>query len=359
VTRQLESEICRFYGATAAVASSSGTAAVHVALAALGLDPRDEVITTPITDMGTVIPILACNCIPVFADVSPETGNLTADTIAEKITQRTRAVIVVHLFGRPVDLSPVVDLVRRHGLALIEDCAQAHGAEYGGRKVGTFGDLGCFSLQQSKQISCGDGGFTLVNRRDLEERARLFVDKGWMRHGEARGHRFLGMNYRITELQAAVAVAQMRKLPRLLASRRASALELTRQLRETPGIVLPADDPSAVSSWWKVAVGIDDAAVGSSAADVLDALIVEGVKATRPYRPRPLFAEEMLRDQRTYGNSRFPFTEGDYQAPRIDDFPGVLEFDRKWLLISWGNRVPRSCVDGIAKAFRKVMGALS
>ena len=180
-------------------------------------DPCDEIVTTPLTDMGSVIPILACNCIPVFADVDPRTGNLTAETIASKLTQRTRAVVLVHLFGRPADLAPIRDLLDRHGIALIEDCSQAHFAEYAGKKVGTWGDLGCFSLQQSKQMTCGDGGITLVNRDDLAGRARLFVDKGWDRAGGIRAYPFLGMNYRMTELQAAVALAQLRKLPRSIA----------------------------------------------------------------------------------------------------------------------------------------------
>src|SRR5262249_20900267 len=155
------------YGAPKAIASTSGTAALHVAVAAINPEPRDEIITTGMSDMGTVIPILMQNCIPVFADVDPVTGNLTADTIAKKITDRTRAVIVVHLFGRPADMAPIQELLRSKGIALIEDCAQAHLADYGGKKIGTFGDLGCFSLQGSKQITCGDGGLTLVNREDL------------------------------------------------------------------------------------------------------------------------------------------------------------------------------------------------
>jgi hypothetical protein len=154
----LEREWAAMYGAPTAVASTSGTAALHVAVAAINPEPCDEIITTAMSDMGTVIPILMQQCIPVFADVDPVTGNLTAETIAKKITSRTRAVIVVHLFGRPAELGPIQELLRHKGIALIEDCAQAHLAEYRGKKVGTFGDLGCFSLQGSKQITCGDGG---------------------------------------------------------------------------------------------------------------------------------------------------------------------------------------------------------
>ena len=186
-----EQKIAAMYGAEDAVASSSGTAALHVALAAINPEPLDEVITTPLTDMGSVIPILACNCVPVFADVDPQTGNLTAESIRAKITSRTKAVILVHLFGLPADLDEILAVTREAGVALIEDCSQAHFAEYKGTKVGTFGDFGCFSLQQSKQITCGDGGLTLVNDPDLAQRARLFVDKGWDRKSASRLHPIL------------------------------------------------------------------------------------------------------------------------------------------------------------------------
>ena len=127
--------------------------------------------------------------------LTARTGNLTADTIRAKITPRTKAVVLVHLFGLPADMPPIVKLLHEHGIALVEDCAQAHLAVSGGRKVGTFGDFGCFSLQQSKQITCGDGGVTIVNRPELAQRARLFGDKGWDRSAGTRAHVQFGLNY--------------------------------------------------------------------------------------------------------------------------------------------------------------------
>jgi dTDP-4-amino-4,6-dideoxygalactose transaminase len=230
----LEREWAAMYGAPTAVASTSGTAALHVAVAALNPEPCDEIITTAMSDMGTVIPILMHHCIPVFADIDPVTGNLTAEAIAKKITSRTRAVIVVHLFGRPAELGPIQELLRSRGIALIEDCAQAHLAEYRGKKVGTFGDLGCFSLQGSKQITCGDGGITVINREDLVERARLFIDKGRSRKA-GRQHTFLGVNYRMTELQGTVARAQLAKCAAIIDARRTAADALTDRLRPLPG----------------------------------------------------------------------------------------------------------------------------
>ncbi|MBX7207589.1 MAG: DegT/DnrJ/EryC1/StrS family aminotransferase [Verrucomicrobiaceae bacterium] len=362
VVAECQDEFARLYGAKHAVASTSGTAAIHVAVGALGLNPGDEVITTPLSDMGTVIPILACNCIPVFADVDPLTGNLTAETIAKKITARTKAVIVVHLFGRPVDLDPVVALLRPKGIQIIEDCAQAHYADYHGRKVGSIGDLGCFSLQQSKQITCGDGGITVTNRDDLAERAALFSDKGWLRSkaGRAgRNHYFLGMNYRMTELQGAVALAQAKRLPGFIRARRESADELTRLLKEMPAIVLPPDPAGTVPSWWIYAFAVDEAKLGASSQDFFDALIVEGVPLSRQYLPLALFEYDVIKHQRTYGTSGYPFTAFPYEPPKIEDFPGFTEFNRRMMLIGWSHNARPENARAIASAVRKAAAQLS
>ena len=349
----LEAEFARAYGSLGAVASTSGTAAIHVALAALNPEPLDEVITTPITDLGTVIPILACHCIPVYADVDPQTGNMTAETIAAHITPRTRAVILVHLFGRPADMDPIVELLRQHNIALIEDCSQAHMAEYRGRKVGTVGDLGCFSLQQSKQMTCGDGGLTLVNREDLLRRAALFADKGWSRD-LGREHIFFGMNYRMTELQAAVARSQLRRLPTLLARRRASAEALTEALKKVDGVEPPPDLAEGISSWWVYAFGIDPSVLGLNLDEMAEALRAEGVRLMRRYLPCPVFEYQVFRHLRTYGASGYPFTAVDYVAPRREDYPGFMAFQDEHLFIPWSNRAEVGHAEAIGHAVAKV-----
>jgi perosamine synthetase len=350
----LEEAFAQYYGSPHAVASTSGTAAVHVALGALNPEPGDEVITTPMTDMGTVIPILASNCLPIFADIDPVTGNLTAESIACKITPRTRAVILVHLFGRPADLAGITDLLRRRGIPLIEDCAQAHGAEYQGRKVGTFGDFGCFSLQQSKQITCGDGGVTLVNRSDLAERAALFVDKGWDRKRGARAHLFLGMNYRMTELQGAVALAQLHRLPGMIRARRAMADRLTRHLQRVPGVLPPPEHEGVLPSWWMYAFRIAEDVLGVSPDAFAEAVMTEGVPLRRTYLPAPIFEFDVLKDQRTYGQSRYPFGAYPYEQAELVDFPGYQKFTQRLLFLGWSHHVRERHVEGIAAAVRKL-----
>jgi dTDP-4-amino-4,6-dideoxygalactose transaminase/predicted dehydrogenase len=360
VVQQCATAFARTYGAEHAVASSSGTAAIHVAVGALQLEPGDEVITTPMSDMGTVIPILACNCIPVFADIDPETGNLTAETIARKLSPRTRAVIVVHLFGLPAEMDPIVALLKDKGIALIEDCAQAHYAEYRGRKVGTIGDFGCFSLQQSKHITCGDGGITLTNNPELAERASLYADKGWVRSGTgraARNHYFLGMNYRMTELQGAVALAQVRRLPQLVSRRQQRADGLTHLLKSVSGVVPPAVPENVKPAWWVYALGIDEATIGAESTQVLAALAAEGVVVSTEYLQRPLFEYDVIQLQRTYGTSGYPYTAFPYDPPRREDYPGFDAFNRK-LLLFWSHNVTEEQVQGIAAAMRKVSAQL-
>lgn len=358
MVRTLEREFAALYGSPHAVASTSGTAALHVALATINPDPCSEVITTPMTDMGSVIPILACNCIPIFADIDPVTGNMTAESIACRITPRTKAVILVHLFGRPAELGPICDLLREKNIPLIEDCSQAHYAEYRGKRVGTYGDFGCFSLQQSKQITCGDGGLTLVNRADLMARATLFVDKGWDRKHGLRAHRFLGMNYRMTELQAAVALAQLHRLAGLIQARQEAADRLTQALRQLPGILPPSAEEGVVPSWWQYLFNIDEDILGFSRDDFADALRVEGVKVVRQYVPQPVFEYDVLRNQETYGNSHYPFNAIAYQQPDSRDYPGFQEFCNRMLLIRWSHHARDHHVETIAAAVRKVAALL-
>lgn len=354
--KEFERVVARTYGSAGAVASSSGTASIHVALGILGLEPGDEVITTPITDMGSIIPILWCNGIPVFADIDPLTGNITADSIEQQITGRTRAVVLVHLFGRPANVVEIRDLLKKRGIVLIEDCSQAHLARVDEQLVGTFGDFGCFSLQQAKQITCGDGGFTLVRDEAMLQRARLFVDKGWNRRSGTRAHEFLGMNYRMSEMQGAVALAQLKRLPGLIQARQSAANDLFRHLQATRGLVVPDPLPGHSPSWWIFNFCIDEDLLGISPDLFARLLQVEGVRARRNYLPRPIFEEEVLKQKITYGTSQFPYSISDAAAPDIDAMPGLQEFMNRQMVISWSSRVQSSHVSQICDAISRVAG---
>jgi dTDP-4-amino-4,6-dideoxygalactose transaminase/predicted dehydrogenase len=352
-TRALECEWAAAYGAKCAVASTSGTAAIHTAIGALNPEIGDEIITTPITDMGSIIPIIAANCVPVFGDVDPVTGNLTPQSIAARLTPRTRAVLLVHLFGRPADLDAIGELCRQRGVALIEDCCQAHWADYRGRKVGTVGQFGCFSLQQSKQITCGDGGVTLVNDPQYAERAALFVDKGWSRK-LGRQHLFVGMNYRMTELQAAVAREQLRKLPSLIERRRRSAAELTSAIRNIDGLILPHEEPDVRCAWWLYNLGVNGNVMGATPDEFGAVLRTEGVAINRRYLPGPVFECIALRQRATYGAGGFPLSPEAYPQPRREDYPGFNQFHERQMVIGWSSHITSQHVRGIAQAVLKV-----
>src|SRR5262245_12948060 len=210
--KALEKRFAEMLGVKYAYACSSGTAAVHTAVAAINPEPGEEIITSPITDMGAIAPILYQNAIPVFADVDPQTCNVTVETIERCLSERTRAIIVTHLFGNPCDIRGIMELAARHNIPVIEDCAQSFLAARDGRLVGTFGKAACFSLQQGKHITTGEGGLVVTNDDDMARRLFLFINKAWG-YGDPRpDHYFLALNYRMSELQGAVGVAQLPKL---------------------------------------------------------------------------------------------------------------------------------------------------
>ena len=201
--KQLEASFAAKVGAKFAYACSSGTAAVHCAIAAINPEPGDEIITTSITDMGALTPIIYQGAIPVFCDVDPHTYNVTAETIAKCISPKTKAIIVTHLFGNPCDMAPIMELANRHGIPVLEDCAQAYLTTYHDQYVGTIGAVGCFSLQQGKHITTGEGGIVTTNDEALARRIFLFINKAWG-YGDANAdHYFVAPNYRMSELLGA------------------------------------------------------------------------------------------------------------------------------------------------------------
>src|SRR5579862_7760733 len=273
VVREFEARFAKSLGLPFCRTTTSGTAAVHAAVAAVDPEPGDEIITTPITDMGAITPILYQTAIPVFADVDPLTYNLTAESIAKKITRRTRAVVVTHLFGNACDMDPIVELCRSRKLILIEDCAQAFGCTYQGKPVGTFGEIGCFSLQQTKHMTAGEGGMVVARDEALSRRMRLFIDKAWGYGDPKPDHYFLAMNYRMTELTGAVALAQFEKLPAMVGQRVAMAERLTRKIEGLKGIRPPQRTPGCAPVYWRYSLRVDGGVPGG--ADALGAKLKE------------------------------------------------------------------------------------
>lgn len=351
----LVTEFAELLGSAHAVACSSGTAALHLAVAAADPEPGDEIIVPPISDMGTVAPVIAQNAVPVFADVDPVTGCLSVDAVAQAITPRTRAIIVVHLFGKPAPVHDLRQLADAQGITLIEDCAQAYLAPTDqGRYVGTVGHVGCFSLQQTKHITTGDGGLVVTGDPALARRMRLFADKGWPRDTGERGYLSFAVNYRMTELVAAVARAQLDKLPDIVHRRRVHARRLASRIDGLSGVAVPPDEGDHVYWQYPLLVEVADAAAQKRFATALTA---EGVPATSGYLARPLYAEPVLREPRTYGRSGYPLsgvrTYPDGLCPVAEDL-----IHRRLVVLPWNENYSAADVDDIATAVERVHDAV-
>ncbi|MDQ6891345.1 MAG: DegT/DnrJ/EryC1/StrS family aminotransferase [Acidobacteriota bacterium] len=301
-----EREFAEAYAVPYAIASTSGTAAIHVALGAIDLNPGDEVITAPITDAGTIIPILYQSGIPVFADID-STYNMDPADVRRKITPRTRAIIAVHLFGNPCDMDALSAIAREAGIPLIEDCSQAHMTRYRGQLVGTIGDIGCFSFQQSKHMTTGDGGMTITSNKAYAERMRLFADKGFARKGwGTRAYLFLAPNYRMNELTGAVGRAQLGKVAGVVAKRAALGAEMTLALSKIPGVIPAPITPGAEHAFWLYPVLLEKGS--ENLESVARAVVAAGFKAFPGYTGKPIYlCTEALRSQKTFGDSSFPF----------------------------------------------------
>jgi len=249
--REFEREYAAYVGVDHGIALANGSVALELALRALDIGAGDEVIVTPRTFIASASSIVICGAAPVFADVDPDSQNITAETIAPHINSRTRAIILVHLAGWPCDMAPILELAKQRELKIIEDCAQAHGATYDGRPVGSFGDVAAFSFCQDKIITTGgEGGMLVTRSRSLWEKAWSFKDHGkshaaiFDRKSASNGpfnwvHESFGSNYRMTEMQAAIGRIQLRKLDDWITQRRANAQVLIERLSTIPALRIP------------------------------------------------------------------------------------------------------------------------
>jgi dTDP-4-amino-4,6-dideoxygalactose transaminase len=311
---QFERDFAARFGVRHAVAVSSGTAAIHVALAALGIGPGDDVINTPHCFIGTATPVVHVGAVPVFADIDPRTFNMDPATILPRLTPYTRAIIPVHLNGCPADMDPILEIARQHNLFVIEDAAQAHGAEYKGRLVGSIGDIACFSFWEDKLIStAGEGGMLITDDEDLAQRARRF-----QHHGEERRdgdyyqgerlylHKTLGYNYRMTEIQGALGIVQLKRLDSYIAHRRSHAHRLTELLSGIEGLITPYEPPDISHVFYKYILRLDRRYLAVPALEFAAALRSEGIPCSRRY-PTPLHQQPVFVQHRGYGGGPAPF----------------------------------------------------
>jgi len=300
-----EERFSSYCGTRHGVACSSGTAALHLALASLGIGPGDEVVVPSFTLIVAANTVLLTGATPVLVDVDPATWGLDPARVAVALTPRTKAIMAVHMYGHPCDMDPILDLARRHGCAVIEDGAEAHGAEYKGRKVGSLGDIGCFSFYGNKIVTTGEGGMVVTDREDLAQRARLLRNQAF---GEPRFvHQEIGFNYRLTNVQAAIGLAQCEKIKEKVERKREIAGHYRRLLQNSPHLTLPPEAPWAKNVYWMYGVLLNDS-FGRRRDDAMRMLYERGVE-TRAFF-HPLHRQPALHERLAPADTnRFPVSE--------------------------------------------------
>ncbi len=314
-----EAEFAAHVGVGHATAVSSGTAAVHTALAALNLEPGSEVVCPPITDPGGVGPILFNLCIPVFADTSAESYNVSPEGVRAAITPRTRAILVAHIAGEPCDMDGILAVAAEHNLPVVEDVAQAHDATWGGRPCGSFGALAAFSLMSGKHhTSGGQGGMVVTNDAALCARAKSFADRG-KTFGTGQGNILLGLNYRMTELEAGIGRVQLRRLSEMVAIRRARAALLAQRLAESEVFSLGWVPEKGASAYWFVRLRYRQEKYGVEKAEVARRLAERGVPAAPTYTSI-IYQQPWFKERNTFGSSGLPWTLP--QVQHIPDYKG-------------------------------------
>lgn len=257
--KKLEEGMARFVGRKHGMAVCNGTVAIDLALKAIDLKPGDEVILPSLTIISCVSPIVQLGGVPVVVDSDPTTWNMRADQVEAKITPRTKAIMVVHIYGLPVDMDPILKLAAKHGLAVIEDAAESHGLTYKGKPCGSFGDVSTFSFYPNKHVTTGEGGMVVADDPKLAERVRYYRNL-CLGVGPSRfKHEDLGWNYRMSNLQAAIGVAQLERLPEFIEKKRKMGATYQRLLKGVKGIQLPlAKTDYADNIYWVFGVVLDD-----------------------------------------------------------------------------------------------------
>ena len=297
--KDFEDSFAAYLGAKHAAAVCNGTVALHLALVALGLGQGDEVIVPTLTYVASVNAIRYVSATPMFAESHPVYWGLDPTKIEERITPRTRAIMVVHLYGHPCDMNPILEIAEKHDLFVIEDAAEAHGAEYRGRKVGNFGDVGTFSFYGNKIITTGEGGMVVTNNDALYDLCVRLKGQGVSTTG-TYWHDILGYNYRMTNVAAAIGLAQLERVTETLRRKREIANMYKRELNGVDGVVLQGEAPWALNVYWMFSILV----APEKRERLCDYLSQHGVE-TRPFfhpaHKMPVYAE--------YHKQEFPVAE--------------------------------------------------
>jgi len=350
---EFQKRFAAMYDRKHCIACSSGTAAVHIALGALQLPLGSEVIVPAITDMGSLTGILYQGLVPVFADVQPDTLNMDPASARSRITNRTRAILVVHHSGLAADMDAFLDLGREFKLPIVEDCAQAYGTTYKGRLAGTMGVISAFSLNHFKHISCGSGGMIITDDDRLRYLASLFLDKCFQREEKIRNPFFLAPNYQMTELQGAVALAQLERVQDITASRNRLGTRLNDLLRAMPGIIPQTVPTGCHHSYFLCLFKLDLARLQCTSREFAAALAAEGVpnEAHQITGGRPVYMFDLFQKRCAFPGSTYPFGTREYRA---GDCPVAEDAFTRWITMNLYEHYTDRDIEEIAFGIIKV-----
>ena len=302
--RDFEARFAEECGAKYGIACANGTVALHLALATLGLQPGDEVILPTFTMIATINAVTYCGATPVLVDNEPTFWQMDVEDVARKITPRTKAIIPVHIYGHPVDMDALNALACEHDILVIEDAAEAHGAEYKGRRTGGLGAAAAFSFYGNKILTTGEGGMITTNDQDIARLAWNLRDHAFSSERHF-WHKFVGFNYRMTNLQAAVGLAQVERLDELVAARRRNAALYTSLLRDIPGIITPPEAEWAKNVFWMYGIMVERDAFGMNRDELRRVLADNGIETRTFFIPmhcQPVYWN-------TFKGQRFPVAE--------------------------------------------------
>jgi len=365
---EYERTIAEWFGVKHAIAVSSGTTALHIALAAFGIGPGDEVIVTPYTFVASDTAVLEQNAIPIFADIDPVHLTLDPEDVARKITPRTKAIIPVTISGTPVDMDPLMDLAKKHNLWMLEDACQSLGARYKGQMVGTIGHAGVFSTITGKITNTGEGGFVITNDSDLYEKMWGYQDFARRRSlGPASKYHWdlPCTNYRITNMQAAIGTQQMKRAWSMINQRTENAHYLSEKLAGVPGLILPAEPAWGERVYFYYLVRLLPEVLGTDMLNFAVALAAEGVynlnylSTTRWMIPQHL--EPVFVNKAGYGGTKCPFECPLYEG-HVEYYEGLCPVTEKackevFWLASVHPLLEKQDLDDVAAAVIKVVGA--
>ena len=340
--REFEEKYAQWQGSRFAISTATGTAALHTALTALGIGPGDEVIVPSYTFIATSFSVVQAGAIPRFADVNLEDHCINLESAEKLVTEKTRAIIPVHLYGNVCDLDPVMDFAEKHGLFVIEDNAEAFGGEYKGRKTGTIGHMAACSFCQNKTFTTGgEGGMVTTDNEDLAWKARSFRDHGYdvrerlnlleLEQKLPYIHNMVGFNYRMTEMQSAIGLAELERIDSWnMPMRRRNGRIIKERLEKNPKIIYtPVDTPERRNGWYAMAFSLDVDSMDCDIQQFVAAAAAEGAPVWKVFWPQ-CHTERAFMEKRAFGKSGFPFTSKEYTLPSSVDYGSVEVPNALW-----------------------------